>query len=230
MKNFWQNLSNDSDKPFFVLAPMEDVTDVVFRSLVKQANLGRPEVLFTEFTNCDGICSVGQARVIHRLKYDAKVERPIVAQIWGKTPQNYQQTAKLCLEMGFDGVDINMGCPERNVIKQGCCSALINNHTLAKEIIEATQAGVNGEIPVSVKTRLGFKELAIESWFGFLLQQNLQAITIHGRTVNGSDQPANWSHIAKVVQLRNLHENLDYKPIQKQKQKALKQQWLDLIG
>jgi tRNA-dihydrouridine synthase len=221
MKNFWQNLK----KPFFILAPMEDVTDTVFRKLVKKANNSNPQVLFTEFTNCDGICSVGQSRVIHRLKYDSETERPIVAQIWGKTPQNYFQTAKLCLDLGFDGIDINMGCPEKSVVKQGCCSALINNSSLAKEIIEATQAGSEGKIPISVKTRLGFKTLQTESWFGFLLQLKLQAITVHGRTVAGSELPANWQEIGKVVELRNDFE----KASKLQKQTELKQKWLEQI-
>jgi tRNA-dihydrouridine synthase len=199
MKNFWKELP----RPFFILAPMEDVTDIVFRGMVRKANAGMPQVLFTEFTNCDGICSVGQSRVIHRLKYDP-TERPIVAQIWGKTPLNYEETSKLCLELGFDGIDINMGCPEKSVIKQGACSALINNQPLAKEIIEACKRGTNGQIPISVKTRIGFNKIQTGEWISFLLEQNIQALTVHGRTVAGSDEPANWEEIKKSVGIRNL--------------------------
>ena len=214
MQNCWQNqIYTKSNNPFFILAPMEDVTDIVFRGIVRKYNsvefvlaktgvsLGQesnPEILFTEFTNCDGMCSVGQSRVIHRLKYDPS-QRPIIAQIWGRTPQNYHETAKLCLELGFDGIDINMGCPEKNVIRQGCCSALINNKELAKEIIESVKKGVSGKIPVSVKTRIGFKIIETEDWYGFLLDQGLDAITVHGRTVSHDELPANWGEIKKVV-------------------------------
>jgi tRNA-dihydrouridine synthase len=219
MNNFWNTLK----APFFILAPMEDVTDVVFRTIVKKANRGMPQVLFTEFTNCDGMCSVGQARVIHRLKYEPNIERPIVAQIWGKTPINYEETARLCMEMGFDGIDINMGCPEKSVIKIGACSALINNRPLAQEIIEAVKNGTNGKIPVSVKTRIGFSNVITDDWVSFLLQQNIQALTIHGRTVAGSDDPANWSEIAKAVKI-----NDKYLPKQKKHDiiNKLKQKWL----
>ena len=217
INNFWQDLPNN----FLVLAPMEDVTDIVFRQIVRTANEGKPQVVFTEFTNCDGICSVGQSRVIHRLQYNPRTERPIVAQIWGKTPDNYQQTAKLCLELGFDGVDINMGCPEKNVIKQGCCSALIINQDLAKDIIQATKQGVNGQIPVSVKTRIGFKDIDTNNWIGFLLDQGLSAITVHGRTVAGSDQPAIWSEIAKSVVIRDTKHN--------QKLDDIKSNWISLL-
>ena len=198
MKNFWLDLPT----PFFILAPMEDVTDIVFRGMVRKANDGMPQVLFTEFTNCDGICSVGQSRVIHRLKYDPS-QRPIVAQIWGKTPQNYEETSRLCLELGFDGIDINMGCPEKSVIKQGACSALINNQPLAKEIIEACKRGTGGKIPISVKTRIGFSKIQTDQWIGFLLEQDIQALTVHGRTVAGSDEPAKWEEIRKSVEIRN---------------------------
>ena len=219
MQNCWQNqIYTKSRFPFFILAPMEDVTDIVFRGIVRKYNSAEyvfaktgiileqnvnPEILFTEFTNCDGICSVGQSRVIHRLKYD-KTERPIIAQIWGRTPQNYYETAKLCLELGFDGIDINMGCPEKNVIKQGCCSALINNKELAKEIVEAVKKGVDGKIPVSVKTRIGFKLIQTEEWYNFLLGLDLDAITVHGRTVAQDELPANWAEIKKVVDLNKI--------------------------
>jgi tRNA-dihydrouridine synthase len=199
--NFWLAL-RDSKKPISILAPMEDVTDSVFRRVILKA--GSPSLFFTEFTNCDGICSVGKAKVIHRLYY-TKLEienTPLVAQIWGKTPQNYYETAKLCLEMGFSGIDINMGCPEKNVIKIGACSALINNHELAKEIVDAVQKGVGGKIPVSIKTRIGFNEVQVQDWIGFLARQNIQAITVHGRTVKEmSEVPNHFDEIKKASQI-----------------------------
>ncbi len=196
--NFWKTLP----KNFSVLAPMEDVTDTVFRQVIIQA--GRPDVLFTEFCNVEGVQSVGQARVIHRLKYNAKIERPIVAQVWGKTPEDYYKTAKLILELGFDGMDINMGCPVKKVIALGACSALINDHQKASEIIQACQRALGGKIPLSVKTRIGFNTIDTENWLGFLLTQNLQAITVHGRTVKEqSSVPNHYNQIAQVVRMRD---------------------------
>jgi tRNA-dihydrouridine synthase len=186
MENSWQNLKS---KPFGILAPMEDVTDSVFRRVILKASgdgVGQQlSVLFTEFTNCDGICSIGQAKVIHRLHYtkSEQAQTPIIAQIWGSTVQNYYETAKLCLELGFDGIDINMGCPEKSVIKQGACSALINNHELAKQIVEVVIKGVEGKIPVSVKTRIGFAKIETKEWISFLASLPIQTLIVHGRTV-----------------------------------------------
>lgn len=194
--NFWNNLKS----PFTVLAPMEDVTDTVFRQIV--TSCGRPDVYFTEFTNCEGIQSKGKPKIIHRLQYTFE-EHPIVAQIWGLNPENYYKTATLANEMGFDGIDINMGCPEKSIVKNGACSALINNPHLASEIISATKTGAQG-IPVSVKTRIGFKTVQTKEWIGFLLTQNLDALTIHGRTTKEmSLVPAHWDEIGKGVMLRD---------------------------
>ena len=196
MKNFWKDL----EKPFFVLAPMDDVTDVVFRQIV--AKTKRPDVFFTEFTSCNGLFSPGQDVLMRRLKI-AKGENPIVAQIWGNNPETHFKAAKLVKELGFDGVDINMGCPDRNVVKSGSCSALINNPSLAKEIILATIEGA-GDIPVSVKTRLGFRGYQTEEWLGFLLELPIAVLTVHGRTAKQESKvPANWDEIGKVVKLRD---------------------------
>src|SRR6266436_9751787 len=129
--NFWEKL----EKPIFILAPMEDVTDTVFLQIL--LNCGRPAVLFTEFTNVDGMFSKGGKVVRQRLRFETK-EKPIVAQIWGLIPENFYKAAREIKSMGFDGIDINMGCPQRNVISKGACSALIKNHNLAQEIIQAT--------------------------------------------------------------------------------------------
>jgi nifR3 family TIM-barrel protein len=196
MSHIWQNLPN----PFFVLAPMEDVTDTVFRRIVGLC--GRPDVYFTEFTSTEGMLSKGRDKVSKRLEYTEE-ERPLIAQIWGEKPEMYLESAKLLVAMGFDGIDINMGCPERSVLKKGACSALIQNPSLAKEIIQATKEGA-GELPVSVKTRIGFQTIATEEWIGFLLEQNIPALSIHGRTVKElSEVPAHWDEIGKSVALRD---------------------------
>jgi nifR3 family TIM-barrel protein len=196
--NIWKKLK----KPISVLAPMEDVTDIAFRQVIQKC--GRPDLFFTEFTNCEGIQSEGRSKVIHRLKYE-KAEKPIIAQVWGLTPQNYYETAKLILKLGFDGIDINMGCPVKKVVKQGACSALIKNPELAKEIIEATKEGVKNKIPVSVKTRIGFEKINTVDWVGFLLSEcRFDALTIHGRTVKEESKvPCHWEEIAKAVEIRD---------------------------
>ncbi len=200
--SFWNELKSKNNHPIFSLAPMEDVTDAVFRRVIQKC--GRPDVFFTEFTNCDGIQSIGQAKVIERLKYHKK-EKPIVAQVWGKTLENYYQTAKLIVDLGFDGIDINMGCPVKNVIKNGNCSALIKNPQFAKKIIEAVRDGVDGKIPVSVKTRLGFSEIQLEDWIGFLLKDcNVKYLTIHGRTVSELTRvPCHFEEFGKIVEMKN---------------------------
>ena len=197
MKNFWQELP----KPFLVLAPMEGVTDFVFREIVA-TELPKPHVMVTEFTNVESLNSKGLEKTIIRFKFSEK-QRLIVAQIWGLNPENYYKSAKLISDMGFDGIDINMGCPVREVFKMGACSALINNRSLAKEIIEAVKKGANG-LPVSVKTRIGVKDLITEDWAGFLLEQKIDALILHGRTVEQmSKVSADWNEIGKVVKLRN---------------------------
>src|SRR5258708_3428374 len=196
MRNIWQTLQ----RPIFILAPMEDVTDTVFRQIVMQC--GRPDIFFTEFTSVDGMFSKGDVYVSQRLQFTQK-EKPIIAQIWGMKPENYFKAAQRLVTMGFDGIDINMGCPERSVVGKGACSGLINNRNLAKEIIQATQEGSAKQIPVSVKTRLGFGEIQFD-WIEFLLQQKLDALTIHGRKVAElSKVPAHWDAIGEVVAMRN---------------------------
>jgi len=197
MINFWTKLK----KPFAVLAPMENVTDYVFREIVS-TYLPKPDVMFTEFTNVDALNSNGFEKTIHRFKF-SKNQKPIVAQIWGTNPENFYKSAQIAARFGFDGVDINMGCPVKAVIKIGACSALINNRPLVKEIVEATKKGAK-KIPISVKTRVGFKDIITEEWISFLLEQKIDALTIHGRTAKQlSDVPANWEEIAKAVKIKN---------------------------
>lgn len=187
-------------KPFFALAPMDDVTDTVFRQVV--SSCAKPDLFFTEFVNVDGLQSPGRLKLLHKLKF-TESEKPIFAQIWGKIPANYHKTAKELVKMGFAGVDINMGCPDKSVVNNGCCSALINNRLLAAEIIAATKEGVNNKIPVSVKLRTGFNEVDL-SWPQFVLEQGVDLLTVHGRTTKQmSKLPACWQDIAKVRAMRD---------------------------
>ncbi|MDP3940782.1 MAG: tRNA-dihydrouridine synthase [bacterium] len=196
MKFSWRELPT----PFFVLAPMEDVTDTVFRQIV--AKHGAPDVYITEFTNTDALCSKGEENALQRLRFSEK-ERPIIAQIWGIHPKEYYEAAQKIVKLGFDGIDINMGCPQRDVIKNGACAALIKNHALTKEILGATRDGAEG-LPLSVKTRIGYSKVETEDWIGFLLEQHLDALTIHARTVREmSAVPAHWGEVKTTVLLRD---------------------------
>lgn len=190
--NFWQVLT----KPFFALAPMDDVTDTVFRQVV--ARCKKPDVFYTEFTSCEGLLSDGKDFVNQRLKYTNK-ERPIVAQIWGNNPDSFYKVAQILQDLKFDGIDINMGCPHRKVLKTGCGGALILNNDLAKEIISATKKGAP-KLPISVKTRLAKSTDQTLLWTSFLLEQDIDVLTIHGRTVKQlNNVPADWDEIGKIV-------------------------------
>jgi tRNA-dihydrouridine synthase len=197
MRNIWREL----DKPIWCLAPMEAVTDTVFRRVM--VKLGKPDVMFTEFTNVEGMFSAGDEQVRQRLLFTQE-ERPLIAQIWGMKPELYEQAGKLLVGMGFDGVDINLGCPDKHVIKKGGCSALVNDKPLVREIIEATKAGVAGQIPVSVKIRTGLKRVETEEWVEWLLTSGIEALTVHGRTAKEmSKVPCDWNEIGKAVQVRD---------------------------
>jgi nifR3 family TIM-barrel protein len=187
-------------KPFFILAPMDDVTDTVFRQIV--AELAPPDIYFTEFVNVDGLQSPGRPRLLHKLKLSEK-EHPIIAQLWGLKPENYYNTTKDIMEMGYDGVDMNMGCPVKTVVKNGACAALINNRELAGKIIEAVVEAADGKIPVSIKTRLGFNRVDL-SWPEYLLSKNINMLSIHGRTAKQmSKGDADWELINEVRKMRD---------------------------
>lgn len=177
---------------------MEDVTDTVFRRIV--ASCARPDVFFTEFTSVDGLFSRGRDAVIHRFDF-TESERPVVAQIWGNSPELFFKAAQLIAEMKFDGIDINMGCPEKSVTSRGAGAACINDPKRAGEIISATREGAKG-LPVSLKTRLGYKKISPD-WIPFLLEQHLDALTVHGRTAAElSKVPAHWDEIGRAVSLK----------------------------
>ena len=194
--NFWEKLK----KPIFILAPMDGVTDTVFRQIV--ASVGKPDVMFTEFVPIDAILSPVQQMVLEKSLSFSEIERPIVAQIWGTDPDKFFAVAKLLSKLGFDGIDINMGCPDKSVIKKGACSALINNPRLASKIILATIKGANG-LPVSVKTRIGFDEAQTKEWVKTLLQTPIAALTLHLRTISEmSKVPAHWDELTMVVKIK----------------------------
>ena len=179
---------------------MEDVTDTVFRQIL--CDIGRPDLFLTEFMSTDGYMSKGRDKVSHRLKF-SEIERPIVFQLWGNTPENYIGTVKEVVKLNPDGIDVNIGCSVRTVLNSGHCSALIREPELVGEIIKAVKSEA-GDIPVSVKTRLGYDSVITEEWIGFLLEQDLDLITVHGRiSKEGYNVPANWDEIGKVVKLRD---------------------------
>ena len=181
---------------------MANVTDCAFRRLL--AKYGKPDVMWTEFVSCDGLQSEGRDNILIDLKYD-KSERPIVAQVFGSKPENFYKTALLIAELGFDGIDINMGCPDRNVEKQGAGAALMKDPKLAQKIIAETKRGA-GKLPVSVKTRIGYNKNELKTWLPMLLETEPAAITIHARTRKEmSKVPARWEHVAEAVELRDKH-------------------------
>lgn len=194
--NIWDELP----EPFFVLAPMDDVTDTVFRRVI--AECAAPDLYFTEFVNVDALQSRGRESTLKRLRFTEK-ERPIIAQVWGLNPDNFRKSAAEVAEMGYDGLDLNFGCPDKNVVRNGACSAFMkpDNRERALEIIQACREGAPS-LPLSVKTRLGFNEVDL-SWHEFLLGQTLNALTIHGRTRKQvSKVPADWGTIGHIAEMR----------------------------
>jgi tRNA-dihydrouridine synthase len=195
MNSFWHDLP----RPFFVLAPMEAVTDVVFRHVVAQA--GAPDVWFTEFTNATGWAHAGDKAIGGRLvKTDD--EQPIVAQLWGSDPGSMEKLAQHCALIGYDGIDINMGCPDQSAIKSGGGAGMILNPENAAAIIAAAKTS---GLPVSVKTRLGYTHIdEWRDWIAHILKQDIVNFTIHLRTKKEmSKVPAHYELIADIKQLRD---------------------------
>lgn len=195
-ENFWSELP----RPFFILAPMEDVTDIVFRHVVSEA--ARPDVFFTEFTNTESFCHPeGIHSVRGRLTF-SEDEQPMVAHIWGDKPEQFRETSIQLAKMGFKGVDLNMGCPVANVAKKGKGSGLILRPDVAAEIIQATKAG---GLPVSVKTRLGYYEIdEWKDWLKHVFEQDIANLSIHLRTRKEmSKVDAHWELIEAIKNLRD---------------------------
>jgi tRNA-dihydrouridine synthase len=209
--NFWDKLP----RPFFALAPMEDVTDVVFRRVILRAGeimtrngsdflRNRPNVFFTEFTNAASFTSEkGEFSTRGRLVFTPD-EQPIVAQIWGTDPENFREMSARLAEKGFAGIDINMGCPDKSVVKNGAGSALIKNPELATRLIRAAKVGADDKIPISVKTRLGFSRTEeFREWISRILCENVANLTIHLRTRREmSKVPAHFELISEILKMR----------------------------
>lgn len=204
MQSFWQALP----KPFFVLAPMADVTDPAYRALI--AASGKPHVTWTEFVSADGLYHMRHKKgipdaenpLMRDLGY-TEGERPIVAQLFTSNPESMRYAAALCAELGYDGVDINMGCPDRSIEKQGAGAAMMKNPEGAKAVIRAAK---ESGLPVSVKTRMGYNEETMETWLPEILSEAPAALTVHLRTRKEmSKVPAHWDLMAKAVALRDQY-------------------------
>ncbi len=197
--SFW----NELPRPFFVMAPMEDVTDAAFRRMF--AMYGKPHVTYTEFTSADGLVLApepGRSKLLKKFFF-SDIERPIVAQLFTSTPERMEAAARIAQDMGFDGVDINMGCPDRAVEKQGSGASLIKNPDLAVELMRAVRRGAP-DLPLSVKTRIGYNEDELERWVSQLLAEEPEALTLHLRTRKEmSDVPAHWDRMARAVEIRD---------------------------
>ena len=215
MKSFWTQLP----RPFFAMAPMADVTDVAFRALV--AKRGKPDVFWTEFVSADGLYHTREIAkmpdevnpLMRDLQFDPD-QRPIVAQIFSSKPEMIAYATKLVAKLGFDGVDINMGCPDRNIEKQGAGAALVKNSMLARKLVLAAKKVVQElpkssyrtdlVVPVSVKTRIGYNKETLDNWLTALLSANPAAITLHLRTRKEmSLVPADWELMKRAVEIRN---------------------------
>jgi nifR3 family TIM-barrel protein len=224
---FWDKLS----KPILVLAPMADVTDAAFRRII--AKYGKPDVMWTEFVSADGLARApeeGRKKLLKDLEY-SESERPIVAQLFSSNPEYMESASKLAAELGFDGVDINMGCPDRSVNKQGAGAALIRDPKLARELIRSAKRGIEAagkDIPVSVKTRAGYNKEELEEWIPELLKENPAVLTLHARTRKEmSKVPARWELVKRTVEIRDelgsntlIFGNGDIKDIHDAREKA----------
>jgi len=184
------------------IAPMSGVTDEAFRLMFLK--YGRPDVFWTEFVPVEALFSRGREHCLEILKF-SPAEHPIVAQVFGANPLQFEKAAEMLRELGFDGIDINMGCPDRDIEKQGGGAALMKNPELAKEIIRATKKGAKG-MPVSVKTRIGYGKNQIKEWIPALLEENIAAITVHLRTRKEMfSSSAHWELAPEIVKLRDKY-------------------------
>lgn len=195
--NIWDNLP----KPFLILAPMEGVTDIMFRQVIAKA--GRPDLFFTEFTNVSSYASEkGRWNALERLRI-APTDSPIIAQIWGKNPEHFSETTNALGSLGFSGVDLNFGCPDKHVNKAGGGAAMVKTPELAIECFKNAKKSTN--LPVSIKTRLGWSDPSeFRTWLPTLLNEHPAALTVHLRTKKEmSKVPAHYELIPEIITLRN---------------------------
>lgn len=210
--NFWQKLKTDLkeklQRPIMVLAPLADVTDPAFRRII--AKYGKPDVMWTEFVSADGLFLGGYEHLVKDLAF-TEAERPIIAQFFSAKPDMMKKAAELACDLGFDGIDINMGCPDKSVEKQGSGAAHIKDYKNSQEVILAAMEGAkknlqrdDKKLPVSVKTRIGYNKNEIETWIPALLETNPAVITLHARTRKEmSLVPAQWGNVKRAVEIRN---------------------------
>ncbi len=232
-KNFWQKLK----RPFFCLAPMSDVTDNAFRAILakysKRSENKNSVVFWTEFVAADGLAHKFARKNLSYILDYSEAERPIVAQVFGANPEKMKIACQYIASLNFDGIDINMGCPDRSVIDQGAGSALIKTPKLTREIIQAAREGIAAtgqHIPISVKTRIGFNQEEIDTWLPELLKENLSALTVHLRTKKEESLvPAHWDLMERIIKLRDkispetlIIGNGDVKDLTEAKEKAEK--------
>lgn len=194
----WQQLKK---RPLYVLAPMADVTDCAFRAII--AKYGKPDVTWTEFVSADGLVRAtpeGKKKLLKDLDY-TEAERPIIAQLFGSNVENMEKASMLVKELGFDGIDLNMGCPDRSIEKQGAGAGMIKNPKRAQEII---RAAMTAGLPVSVKTRIGYNKNELDTWLPAILETKPALVTIHARTRKEmSLVPADWNQVKKAGEIRN---------------------------
>ncbi len=202
-KGFWGKLK----RPIVALAPIANVTDAAFRRVVaKHSKPYGPDVMYTEFVSADGLFLSDEKgrNILMRDLLFTESERPIVAQFFTGSPDMMERASSLALELGFDGVDINMGCPDRSVLKQGAGATLIKNPERARELIRSAWKGTQGKIPVSVKTRIGYNKNEIEEWLPVLLKERPATITLHLRSMKEmSKVPAHWEVMGRAVEIRD---------------------------
>jgi len=218
-KNFWTDLylKKKNKEPIIVLAPMADVTDYVFRNLIREkSEYGTKncslDVFWTEFVSVNGLVDPrGRTALIKDFRFDKK-ERPIVAQIFGDKVEGFDVVTKLLIDMDFDGIDINMGCPDTNVNGQGSGAYMIKVPELAKEIagkIQETLNTNNSSIPMTIKTRIGYNVVEYNSWLGEILKTKPTVISIHLRTKKEmSLVPAHWELAPEIVSF--IRKNFGY--------------------
>ncbi len=204
VRGFWQDIIDKKltqGETISVVAPMADVTDVAFRTMISRYSKPYgPDVMWTEFVSADGLNSPGREVLKRDLEF-TDIERPIVAQLFTSTPENMKKAAALCKELGFDGIDINMGCPDKSIEKQGAGAAHIKDWRRAQEVIRAAQEGAQG-LPVSVKTRLGYNKMEFMEWLPKILECNIPTLTVHLRTRKEmSLVDAHWDLMPEVVKL-----------------------------
>jgi len=180
---------------------MADVTDCAFRAII--AKYGKPDITWTEFVSADGLVRAtpeGKKKLLKDLEY-TESERPIIAQLFGSNVENMEKASMLCKDLGFDGIDINMGCPDKSIEKQGAGAGMIKNPERAKEII---RAAMTAGLPVSVKTRIGYNKNELDTWLPAVLETKPALVTIHARTRKEmSLVPADWNQVKKAVEIRD---------------------------